>query len=214
MLKAVNLCPNDAVTFGIVVVRGLRVGPSCAEQEAELRSLVESRSGGASPEIRAAVRRMLKKGGFSPNGRNRPSSEYLLKVASAGEFPEINNAVDVINYFSLMWGIPVSLLDLDVVGDRIELRIASAGEGYVFNRSGQILNLSGLVAVYGDGYPLGAPVKDSMAGKITDSTRNAVAVIYAPSERIDRLTVDGYCRDLAKKMRKYAKATETAVFIL
>ena len=38
----------------------------------------------SSDEIRAAVRDLLRHGGFKPTGRSKPASEYLIKVTEQG----------------------------------------------------------------------------------------------------------------------------------
>ena len=43
--------------------------------------------------VRAAVRELLRSGGFKPTGRSKPASEYLLKAAAEG-LASINAAVD------------------------------------------------------------------------------------------------------------------------
>lgn len=213
MIKASNLCRG--LTAGIVIARGIRIADSGEKQRAELEEAARAYSSYLQPpETSEAVRNMLRTGGFKPSGRNKPASEYLMRAAREGVFPFINNAVDVINLLSLQWGLPISLLDLDAAGDCIDIKIAPKGESFIFNRSGQSLDISGLMSVYGGGRPIGSPVKDSMAGKLTGGSSNAIAVIYAPSELCDRLDTDMYCRALAKRMREYANAEETAAFVI
>src|SRR5437762_11401603 len=47
--------------------------------------------------VRAAVRALLRHGGFKPAGRSKPASEYLLQAAQGGALDAINLAVDVCN---------------------------------------------------------------------------------------------------------------------
>src|SRR5207245_5378863 len=48
-------------------------------------------------EVRAAVRALLRHGGFKPAGRSKPASEYLQQAAQSGALQPINPAVDVCN---------------------------------------------------------------------------------------------------------------------
>ena len=64
-------------------------------------------------ETRAAVRDMLRHGGYKPTGRGKPASEYLVRAASEGALGSINAAVDVCNGVSLHSGFPISVVDLD-----------------------------------------------------------------------------------------------------
>lgn len=138
-----------------------------------------------SPGRKAAVRGMLRFGHYKPSGRSKPSSEYLLSAALQGEFPLVNGPVDVNNGISLESGYPASVFDLDLCGPSLLLRRGVLGESYVFNPSGQSIELQDLLCVYraegGSWIPCGNPVKDSMATKTNEATRNVAAVIYAPS---------------------------------
>lgn len=138
-----------------------------------------------SPDRKKAVRGILRFGKFKPSGRSKPSSEYLLGAALQGDFPLVNGPVDVNNAVSLEWGYPASIFDFDLCGTALLLRRGIKGESYAFNPSGQIIDLEDLLCVCrmeGESWlPCGNPVKDAMATKITESTRNVAAVIYAPS---------------------------------
>lgn len=137
-----------------------------------------------SPALKTAVRGILRYKSYKPSGRSKPSSEYLLAAALDGSFPLVNAPVDVNNAVSLESGYPASIFDLDLCGTSLLLRRGYAGESYVFNLSGQIIDLEDLLCVCrADGttwIPCGNPVKDSMATKTNESTRNVVAVVYAP----------------------------------
>lgn len=159
------------------------VGPSSAALATELAALVKLRSAVdfPPPDLKDAVRGMLRAGGFKPAGRQKPASEYLAQVAREGRFPSINGPVDCNNLLSLETGLPISLLDADELGSGAIIRICTVGESYIFNPSGQEMDLSGLLCVCAaDGTPLGNPVKDSMRGKLKDGTRRLAGFIYAP----------------------------------
>jgi len=137
-----------------------------------------------SPGRKAAVRGMLRFGNYKPAGRSKPSSEYLLSAALQNDFPLVNGPVDVNNAVSLEWGYPASIFDMELSGSAFLLRRGQAGESYVFNPSGQVISLEDLLCVCrleaGNWIPCGNPVKDAMATKIEESTRDVAAVIYAP----------------------------------
>lgn len=144
-------------------------------------------AGGECPvpvETREAVRRMLRYGKYKPSGRGKPASEFLLQAAVAGAFPRVNGAVDANNAISLESGLPGSIFDADLTGPQLLLRRGRAGETYVFNPSGQSIDLEDLLVVCretaGDWDPCGNPVKDSMATKIRPETTRVVAVLYVP----------------------------------
>lgn len=125
-------------------------------------------------ELRGAVRNLLRHGGFKPTGRSKPASEYLAK----NEVPSINAAVDACNAVSLHSGLPISVIDLDRARGPFRLAIASPGSTYVFNASGQELDLSGLICLWDAAGPCANAVKDSHRTKTHGGTRRTLTVIW------------------------------------
>ena len=143
-----------------------------------------------------AVRDMLRNGSYKPAGRAKPSSEYLLAAALDGDFPRVNPFVDAVNLASLKYLYPMSIFDADKAGGALVCRLGAAGESYVFNSGGQIIDLEDLLCVCAKapvrelgisaeagagGIPIVNPVRDSMATKLFECAHNAIAIIYAPS---------------------------------
>jgi DNA/RNA-binding domain of Phe-tRNA-synthetase-like protein len=133
---------------------------------------------------RDAVRAMLRYGSYKPSGRGKPASEFLLRAAISGEFPRINAPVDVNNVVSLASGLPGSVFDAGLTGPRLCLRYGVVGESYVFNPSGQSIDLEDLLVVCRDTLgrwePCGNPVKDAMATKVRGETNDVAGVLYSP----------------------------------
>ncbi|MFO0903801.1 MAG: phenylalanine--tRNA ligase beta subunit-related protein [Pirellulales bacterium] len=140
----------------------------------------------SSDEVRQHVRDLLRQGGFKPTGRSKPASEYLLKAASDGTLQSINLAVDVCNAVSLHSGLPISVVDADRVRGALRIEIAPPGASYVFNLSGQTIELAGLVCLMDDEGPCANPVKDAQRTKTTPETRRVVAVIWGTKKLPDR----------------------------
>ncbi len=162
--------------------------------------------------IKEPVRAMLRAGGFKPAGRQKPASEYLAQAAREGRFPAINGPVDCNNILSLETGLPISLLDADAFGGRAIVRICSQGEAYVFNASGQEMDISGLLCVCSsNGTPLGNPVKDSMLGKLKDETKRLAGFIYAPLGLYSPTSLSLVGERFAALLRDYCGATSTLV---
>jgi DNA/RNA-binding domain of Phe-tRNA-synthetase-like protein len=132
----------------------------------------------SSDEVRTRVRDLLRYGGFKPAGRSKPASEYLTGAAAEGRFPRINALVDACNVVSLHSGLPISLVDLDLVEPPLSIAIAAAGTSYPFNPSGQVIDASGLVCLFDAQGPTGTPVKDAQRTKTHDGTRNAIVVVW------------------------------------
>ncbi len=69
------------------------------------------------------------------------------------------------------------------------MRLATEGEGYVFNQSGQYMDLKRCIVcchspadAEPQGVVIGSPVKDSMATKIFDDAKHILGVIYGTTE--------------------------------
>lgn len=220
-MRLANTLAGRGLKAGIVVARGVKVGPQSAALAAALATLAEQRRSEdfPTPVVKEAVRALLRGGGFKPSGRSKPASEYLAQAAREGRFPAINNLVDVNNLVSLASGLPVSLLDLDAFGDgaTVTLRYGRAGESYAFNAAGHAIDLEGLISVtaqIGDrDEPLGNPVKDSMRGKIAETTKAVIGVIYAPAEGPGAQGLDAYLATFAEELGREggSKAIETHI---
>ena len=187
MITVTNQIDDPRLLVAVVEVAGGVVreasGQLVAEAEAVSAPLLSPAY--ELPEAtRKAVRGALKVGGFSPTGRSKPASEYLLgDLRERGSFNHISGPVDVNNVVSLETMLPISLLDGDKVGSAATIRIGAEGEGYIFNPSGQWLDVKRCIVVCGaDGSPLGTPVKDSMAGKVFDACTHFLGVLYGASE--------------------------------
>jgi DNA/RNA-binding domain of Phe-tRNA-synthetase-like protein len=128
--------------------------------------------------IRTAVRDMLRHGGYKPTGRGKPASEYLVRAATEGALTPINAAVDACNAVSLHSGFPISVVDLDRARGPFRIAIALAGASYVFNRSGQEIDLSGLVCLFDADGPCANAVRDSQRTKTDADTRSTLSVIW------------------------------------
>jgi DNA/RNA-binding domain of Phe-tRNA-synthetase-like protein len=140
--------------------------------------------------LRAAVRDLLRYGGYKPTGRGKPASEYLVQAAERGAIGSINLAVDVLNLVSLHGGLPISVVDLDrcalaCASTGPALRVAIAGdERYVFNVTGQTIELRGLLCLFDAEGPCASPVKDSQRTKTGPATRHTLSLVWAPADHL------------------------------
>lgn len=132
----------------------------------------------ADDAVRGAVRDLLRAGGFKPTGRSKPASEYLIKAAEGGFLSPINAAVDVCNVVSLHSGLPISVVDMDRVVGSLRIGLAPEGASYVFNASGQTIDLSGLLCLFDDNGPIANAVKDSQRTKTGPDTQHTMSVLW------------------------------------
>lgn len=133
---------------------------------------------GADDSVREAVRNLLRLGGFKPTGRSKPASEYLIRAVGDGQLASINLAVDACNVVSLHSGLPISVVDIDRAREPFRIGLAPAGTSYVFNPSGQIIDVGGLLCLFDGEGPCGSAVKDAQRTKTTADTRRTLSVIW------------------------------------
>jgi DNA/RNA-binding domain of Phe-tRNA-synthetase-like protein len=129
-------------------------------------------------EVREAVRALLRHGGFKPTGRSKPASEYLLRAVGDNALSSISLAVDACNVVSLHSGLPISVVDLDRTRAPLRVGIAPAGASYVFNASGQTIDLAGLLCLFDAEGPCANAVKDAQRTKTTAETRRTLSLIW------------------------------------
>ena len=137
--------------------------------------------------LRQLVRDSLRPRGYKPTGRGKPASEYLVGAFDKGIFSPtsgINAAVDLCNLTSFHSGLPISVVDADrLQGPVLQIAWAPKETSYPFNPSGQLIDASGLVALFDSEGVSGTPVKDSQRTKTCDETRHLVTVVWVPNTR-------------------------------
>ena len=154
-----------------------------------------------SEELRSAVRDLLRHGGYKPTGRGKPSSEYLARAASEGGLPRINFVVDACNAVSLHSGLPISVVDLDLTRAPLRIGTASADAQYVFNASGQAIDVEGLLCLFDADGPCANAVKDAQRTKTHAATRKTFTVIWG---------VRGFEEQVRKTLAWYRELLERA----
>jgi DNA/RNA-binding domain of Phe-tRNA-synthetase-like protein len=132
--------------------------------------------------VRTAVRSLLRWGGFKPTGRSKPASEYLEKAFQDGFLQPINAAVDACNAVSLHSGLPISVIDVDLAQGPYRLEVVADKLSYVFNPSGQELDLKGLICLWDSQGPCASPVKDSQRTKTHADSRNTLCLLWGSQE--------------------------------
>lgn len=132
----------------------------------------------SSDAVRAAVRDLLREGGYKPTGRGKPASEYLIRATAENALSSINAAVDACNVVSLHSGLPISVIDLDKAKAPFEVKCASKDTAYVFNASGQTIDVEGLLCLFDADGACANAVKDSQRTKTSPHTTRTLSVIW------------------------------------
>ena len=137
------------------------------------------------PDIKSIIRNLLRVGGFSPSGRNKPACEYLTKAIEKGWFSKetgINAAVDCCNAVSLHSQLPISVIDVRKTTPPYNIKICPEKTSYIFNPSGQILRADGLLALWDQNEPCGTSVKDSQRSKTDEQTIKTLSIVWGHKE--------------------------------
>ncbi|MCY1030507.1 phenylalanine--tRNA ligase beta subunit-related protein [Corallococcus sp. BB11-1] len=136
--------------------------------------------------VRGAVRDLLRHGGYKPTGRGKPASEYLVRASGDGSLSTINAAVDACNAVSLHSGLPISVVDLDRAQAPFRVATAIQGDRYVFNASGQEIDLEGLLCLFDAAGPCANAVKDAQRTKTDGATRRTLTLLWGTKELAGR----------------------------
>jgi DNA/RNA-binding domain of Phe-tRNA-synthetase-like protein len=149
-----------------------------ARRQHELHS---GRSPGQIPGTGEA-RRLYKSFGVDPT-RTRPSSEALLRRAlKRQEFYRISNVVDVGNWVSLEFLLPLGLYDRDKIdGEVATVRVGEEGEEYEGIRKGPV-HVGGRLCVADQQGAFGSPTSDSLRTSVDPSTRRVAAIVFGPGD--------------------------------
>ena len=128
--------------------------------------------------VRAKVRDLLRHAGFKPTGRSKPASEYLIRASEEGTLGSINLCVDACNVVSLHSGLPISVVDLDRARPPLSLQVALPGSRYIFNASGQEIDVGQLLCLCDADGPCANSVKDSQRTKTHAGTTRTLSIVW------------------------------------
>ena len=157
--------------------------------------------------VRQAVRDLLRHGGYKPTGRGKPASEYLVRAATEGQLASINLAVDACNVVSLHSGLPVSVVDLDQLAPPLSVALAKAGAAYVFNATGQVIDVEGLPCLHDAHGPCANAVKDAQRTKTHPGTRRTLSLVWGTRDAQGRAdAAAAWYRDLLDRLGAVTEA--------
>jgi DNA/RNA-binding domain of Phe-tRNA-synthetase-like protein len=116
--------------------------------------------------------------------------------------------VDVCNIVSLHSGLPISVVDLDRAREPLRVGIAPPGSSYVFNASGQTIDLGGLLCLFDADGPCANAVKDAQRTKTGTETRRTLSLIWGTTALPGRAAkAETWYREL---LERHGATTEAA----
>lgn len=154
----------------------------------------------------AEARRLYRHFGVDPT-RTRPSSEALLRRALRGQdLYRISNVVDVGNWVSLEYLLPLGLYDTATLepfdGERVIVRVGHEGEEYAGIRKGPV-HVGGRLCVADRSGAFGSPTSDSLRSAITPACESVAAIVFGPPD-LDETRLGAAGRALAERLVEYA----------
>ncbi|MET3696509.1 DNA/RNA-binding domain of Phe-tRNA-synthetase-like protein [Bacillus oleivorans] len=122
-------------------------------------------------------RSIFKTFGKDPN-RYRPSSEALLRRVQKQQYlSTIHSAVDLNNFFSLQYQIPIGLYDADQFQGDVMIRVGEEDESF-HGLNGRENQAAQLIISADSAGPFGSPFVDSKRTAVTTGTKNALHIVY------------------------------------
>jgi len=120
---------------------------------------------------------LWKKLGADPN-RYRPSMEAMYRrIAKQNYITPLHSAVDLNNFFSLRYEIPLGIYDLKQVTGDIYITIGNSEMAY-FGLNGRENNLNGILTLQDETGAFGSPFVDSKRTAVTEDTTSALQVVF------------------------------------
>jgi DNA/RNA-binding domain of Phe-tRNA-synthetase-like protein len=201
----------EDVKLGVIEADAVTVAPADANLahlmgeicERKRREFTVDMLSGAEP-IRA-VRAMFGAWGIDPS-KYRPSSEALLRRVVQGKgLYRVSNIVDIGNICSIETAWPFGCYTRSQLRPPVRLRLGVAGDRYE-GIGKRVWNLEGRPVVADAEGPFGSPISDSTRTMITESTRDLLAVIYAPASAPDP-AIEAALVQLGERLGQFAGAT-------
>lgn len=122
-------------------------------------------------------RQIFKKTGKDPN-RYRPSVEALYRRAQKQNFLEsVQSAIDVNNFFSLQYQIPIGIYDTRNIKGNVTIRIGHPSEEYI-GLNGRANSVEKLIVSSDEEGAFGSPFVDSARTPVTLETKSALQIVY------------------------------------
>ncbi|UED79730.1 hypothetical protein FH508_0020385 [Lysinibacillus sp. CD3-6] len=125
----------------------------------------------------AEWRQLWKKLGADPN-RYRHSAESLMRrVSKQNYLTPFHSGVDVNNFFSLQYEIPVGIYDLAHLKGNVEIALGNEETGYE-GLNGRFNTLNNIMFSRDEVGPFGSPFVDSKRTAVSEATTEALHIFY------------------------------------
>ena len=122
-------------------------------------------------------RSIWKQLGSDPN-RYRHSAESLMRrIAKQNYLTPFHSAVDLNNFFSLQYELPIGIYDVNKLTGDIHISLGTADSGYD-GLNGRYNSLANILISSDQLGPFGSPFVDSARTAVTEATTEALQIFY------------------------------------
>ncbi|WP_077211037.1 B3/4 domain-containing protein [Bacillus dakarensis] len=122
-------------------------------------------------------RSLFKALGKDPN-RYRHSAEAMYRRVQKHNFlTPVNSAIDLNNFFSLQYQIPLGIYDMNSLEGDLMIRAGDQGEEYL-GLNGRMNSLESLIVSADQQGPFGSPFVDSKRSAVSNETTQAIHIVY------------------------------------
>ncbi|MFU2016956.1 B3/4 domain-containing protein [Peribacillus butanolivorans] len=122
-------------------------------------------------------RKIFKTTGTNPS-RYRPSVEALYRrVKKQNYLTSIHSAIDLNNFFSLLYEVPIGIYDADKLTGDISIKIGESTDEYN-GLNGRLNSMENMITSADRDRAFGSPYVDSERTKVTEETKKAIQIIY------------------------------------
>jgi DNA/RNA-binding domain of Phe-tRNA-synthetase-like protein len=179
-----NIAANTPAQLGIALIENVSVTPETRAFErliACARKYQQEFSGKSPGEIEQVqtARRLFRAIGIDPT-RRRPSSEALLNRALKNKgLSGVNNLVDVGNWCSLEFLLPLCIYDATKIAGPVTVRQGQNDDEYEALNQRRV-NLHGRYLLADQHGAFGSPMTDSLRTAVDWATGSAILGIWAP----------------------------------
>lgn len=204
ILLSPNLCstvPNFKV--GIIHYNQIAVGDSPQMVKGRLQLFQESiyfdlADGKSVTDLNRIKewREIFKKTGKDPNRYRHAAEALYRRVHKQNYLQPVHSAIDINNFFSLQFQVPIGIYDTEKISGNVELRIGGDNESYL-GLNGRENSAHNLIISADDSGPFGSPFVDSARTSVTVDTTKALQIVYL-GHSLDR----NKCASLTESLMK------------
>ena len=159
----------------------------------------------------AVTRRAYRAFGKDPS-RYRSSAEAMCRRIVQGKgLYHINNVVDCGNLFSIKTGYSLGIYDAEKVGEKLIWRVAPEGTCYKGIGKDEI-NVEFLPVLEDEKGPFGNPTSDSVRTRVTEETREILAVVFGFAETTGGMETE--VTELFEMFQKYCYTDDGDLWVV